>query len=349
MLRSVVLLPILAALFACPASGPPPTNNNNNQSNLTCSVGDDDAVIQRPLDLPKRKDAAALDLSCVGTPPTLSASTTATIRGCIKIFGTGDHAKSGIQVDVFDISQDPSKDTPQYGSTPISLQADANGLACDGADAGSAACLSLACDSTGAYSLDNIPLHIPLVVKVSSPGDTSVIASYSYDEVMDYGAFPVDGNGVVAYDANLIFKSTYDSIPTLSGQLIDGGNTIGDGQGRGVIAGEIHDCGDVIVAGATVSTDKTDSKTKVVYFNGNTSSEQPLPTQTSTASDGLYAILNVNTDPGSNTPVVSAGALDPTCTAVADCQCVSMSSRTVRVFPDSVTILTLRGDLPVIQ
>jgi hypothetical protein len=147
----------------------------------------------------------------------------------------------------------------------------------------------------------------------------------------------------------MIFRSTWDSIPTLGGRQITGGQDVSDGQGRGVIAGEIHDCNDVIIEGASVSFGSFDSGSmSIAYFDCNTEDPKPDLRNTSTATDGLYVLLNVPTDVGANEHVITAGIREPGC-AGADCTCRSAGSRTVKSFPDSVTIVTLRGDFPVIQ
>src|SRR5581483_11110517 len=135
-------------------------------------------------DVPKRKGGGTIDTHCVGHADTITGtSTTATVQGCVKIFGIGQEAKPGTTVAIFADDQDPHKDTPTYGVTTIATQADVGSLQCDGADAHAAACLALSCDSGGAYSLDNVALHVPVIVRVSLPGDPTVVDSYSYDEL----------------------------------------------------------------------------------------------------------------------------------------------------------------------
>src|SRR5438128_446273 len=155
-MRVVVAVVWFALVAACP-SPPPPNNNGNNNGNnntgpKTCVAGD--ATIPEPqkTDVPKRKDGGTIDTHCVGHPDAIvGTSTTATVHGCIKIFGIGNEALPGTTVAIFDDSQDPHKDTPSFGVTTISTQADVGSLQCQGADAQNAACLALACDSGGAY------------------------------------------------------------------------------------------------------------------------------------------------------------------------------------------------------
>jgi hypothetical protein len=343
-------LPVASLLSAGACEPPPKKNNNNNNNNnnngaATCNVGG--LELPLPEEDAVRPAGGDIDLSCVGAPEQLPAGDTVRLQGCVDIFGLGGRAKPGIKVAIFDDDQDPQSDTPAHGEVEIATIVDASGLDCAGADADTAACLSLGCDKEGAYVIENIPVHVPLTMKVYKPNDDTVIDTYTFGIVFDHGE-EVAVDGVVSYEANLIFRSTYDSIPTLAGRIVDGQQTIGDGQGRAVIAGEIHDCADKIVQGASVSTDQLDSSTSIAYFDGNTEDPKPDLSRLSTNTDGLYVLLNVTTEPGKNVHTVYAGMRDPSCTSDTDCQCLSMSSRTIKVYPDSVSIATLRGDLPTL-
>jgi hypothetical protein len=349
LLAVVAVLPV-SALLSGGACEPPVNNNNNNQNNnnntpSTCLV--DGITMPKPDLAALRPSGGAVDRSCIGDPVRLAQSAAVRLQGCIDIFGLGGRAKRGIKVAVFGDDQDPRGDAPRHGQVDIAVVEDANGLACDGADAGTAACISLGCSKKGAYVIDNIPVHIPLTMKVFAVGDDTVIDTYTFGIVFDHGDNQ-EVDGVVDYEANLIYRSTYDSIPTIAGRIVEGQQIIGDGVGRGVIAGEIHDCEDQIVQGATVTTSQFDPTTKVTYFDGDTEDPTPELTRLSTNDDGLYVILNATTAPGKETHTVAAGILEPGCQG-ADCQCVSLSARTVKAYPDSVSIVTLRGDLPVLN
>jgi len=319
-----------------------------------CTVGT--VTMPKPDEAPVREDAAALNLGCIGNPTVLAQSEAVTVEGCVEIFGLGGRAKRGIEVSLFSDTQNPRVDAPLFGKVSISVIADAsdpnNPLACDAEDANTPACRSLDCSKEGFYRMENIPVHVPLTMKVSKPNDDTIIDTYTFGIIFDYGD-ALAADGVVSYEANLIYRSTYDSSPTLAGRIVDGQQEIGDGVGRGVIAGEIHDCDDKIVQGASVTSDQEDATTKITYFNGDTEDPEPQLARQSTNTDGLYVVLNATTDAGKEVHTISAGILDPACTtltsAPADCQCVSLSSRSIEVYPDSVSIVTLRGDLPVVQ
>jgi hypothetical protein len=311
------------------------------ESANACEVSGESVI--KPADAPTRPATGAINLTCIGNPQHVGPSTNVTLEGCINVFGLGGAAKPGLHVSVFGADQDPSTETPAHGDIVIATKSQGGGLDCAGADSDAPACRAASCEKQGFYRVDSVPTNVPLLLKVYAVHDNTVIDTYIYD------LFVRDTDVVAGrfnYEASLVYRSTYDSIPTIVGQIIEGGQTIGDGKGRGVIAGEVHDCDDKIIANAAMTSSQLDSKSKLAYFDGNTSNPNPDLRRKSTNTDGLYAIMNATTDPGKNVHTLAGGILDPTCTTAPDCQCVSLGSRTVRVFPDSVTIATLRGDVP---
>ena len=309
----------------------------------TCAVGDLDVA------LPDVDAALATggtpDLGCIGTPRIVGASTPVTLEGCIDVFGVGNDAKSGTEVAVFAADVDPSTGTPLATGT-VAVRNQASGLACDGADANAPACLAFDCGSKGYYRLSStVPTHQPLIMRIKHPTDTTVIDTYLYGLVF----FNEEATaGAVNYAAAMIFRSTWDSIPTLGGRQITGGQDVTDGVGRAVVAGEIHDCNDVIVEGASVGIAGIDSTMSIAYFDGDPDDPKPDLRRITTANDGLYVLLNVPTDVGANEHTIVAGLREPGCVG-DECTCLSAGDRTVKTFADSVTIVTLRGDFPVIQ
>lgn len=358
-LVALIPLTVLTTAGSCEPpkkdNGDTPGGGGDRPAPQTCTAGD--VTFQKPAELAIRPDGEEIDRACIGAPDALPQSTAVRLRGCIDVFGLGGDAKAGILVDIFSDGADPRNDAPDVGSVEIGVASQASDLACNGADAGHPACLAvgeLDCDKQGAYVMEDVPLHVPLTMKVHKPGDGIVIDTYTFGVVFGYGDAVVrelDGVPTVDYSANLIYRSTYDSIPTLAGRIVEGQQTIGDGIGRGVIAGEVHDCQDKVVQGATVSTNQADASTKVTYFDGDVEDPSPDLRRSSTNTDGLYVILNAATAEGTNEHVVAAAMIDPSCADAADdaCQCVSLSSRTVKAYPDSVSIVTLRGDLPVLE
>ena len=291
------------------------------------------------------KTGGVPDLGCIGAPRTVGASTQVTLEGCIDVFGVGNDAKKGTEIAVFAASVDPSTGTP-LATGIVAVRNDASGLVCDGADANAPACLAFACSSKGYYRLSaTVPTHEPLTMRIKHPTDTTVIDTYLYGLTF-FNEQATDA--VVSYEAAMIFRSTWDSIPTLGGRQITGGQDGSDGVGRAVVAGEIHDCNDVIIEGASVTIGGLDSTMSIAYFDGDPDDPKPDLRRITTANDGLYVLLNVPTDAGANEHTIVAGLREPGCVG-DDCSCVSAGERTIKTFADSVTIVTLRGDFPVIQ
>ena len=154
--------------------------------------------------------------------------------------------------------------------------------------------------------------------------------------------------GRILHDATFVFASTYASIPTLAGRRVAGSQDTGDEEGRAVIFGELRDCADIEIGGGVVGLADFDAvTTSLTYFDGDTNNPLPDLTRTTTASDGLFALLNVNTGAGDNSHRI-VGGFRSNC-AGNDCSCASLGERTVQSFPDSVAIVILRGDFPVIR
>lgn len=348
MRRVLCGLSALAFVIGCPSGRPPGdggnnNNNNNNTGTPTCDVEGTD--VKLPDIDGVLASGAAPDFTCVGNPRSVGASTNVTLEGCIDVFGVGNDAKSGTELAVFAADADPSTATP-LAIGVVAVRNQAGGLTCDGADASAPACLAFDCGSKGYYRLGAVvPTHVPLNFSVKHPTDTTVIDTYLYGLVF-FNEEATDG--VVKYETPMIFRSTWDSIPTLGGRQITGGQDVTDGVGRAVVAGEIHDCNDELVEGASVSIPTFDSTMSVAYFDGDPDDPKPDLRRITTANDGLYVLLNVITDAGANEHVVSAGIREPGCSG-DDCTCQSAGTRTIRAFPDSVTIVTFRGDFPVVQ
>jgi hypothetical protein len=341
LVSSSSLVLVAAALAACPSTRQPSGDGDGGGGGGgggdVCDVGGVEVAV--PGEAATKTGGEAPDLSCIGNPLQVAAPSDLTLEGCVDIFGVGESARAGTEVAIFTADTDPKTGTPiATGTVAVSNQA--GGLDCADADADAPACRALGCDSEGFYRLDAaVPSNTPLIMRITHPSDDTVIDTYIWGLVL-VDTLAVDG--VFTYNAALIYSSTYSSIPTLSGRQIEGNQNLGDGVGRGVIAGEVHDCTDTIVGNAVVGLDDFDASTmSIVYFNGE-EDPNPDPVRTNTASDGLYAILNVPADVEHS---VVAGVRDPSCTG-EDCTCLSLGSRAVKVYADSVSIVTLRGDFP---
>lgn len=335
--RSLALsLPLLVLSIACgPTSTGGPSGNDDAgpPAALTCTV--DGVELRKPLERARTQAGNAPDLSCVDDPAQLSAGREVTVQGCVEIFGLGGKAKVGLKIAFFDATQDPTSAAPAYGETEILTKTGGSPEAAD-------------CPKEGWYSIEGVPTNRQLIIKVyedQGPSQTAIPTYTYFEHLPDENVV----DGVVEYEANLIYASTYSTIPTLGGQLVDGSQVIYDGVGRGVIAGEVHDCNGELVQGASLSTTRFDSSTQVAYFDGNDEDPKPDLAVQSTNFDALYVVLNAKTAPATNDHGVVAAVLDPACTAddPADCECVKAGGATVRVFPDSVTLLSPDGTFPL--
>lgn len=337
MRRRSLSISLVALVFplACTPTGPGTGGGNDagTPQIRTCTV--DGVEMPKPLAHATTQAGNAPDLSCVDNPVQLEAGSSVTAEGCVDIFGLGGKAKTGLRIAFYDATQDPTVDQPQYGDTEILTKSGGSEEAA-------------ACSKEGWYTKDALPTNRPLIIKVydtaTGPAQTA-IPTYTYLEILP-AELVVDG--VIEYEANLIYKTTYDSIPTLGGRRVDGQQIIYDGEGRGVIAGEVHDCNGELVEGASVSSSRMDSNTRVAYFNGDEDDPSPDLGITTTNYDALYTVLNAATDEGANDHEIVAAILDPACTEadLADCECVKAGGASIRVFPDSVSIFSPEGTFP---
>ena len=355
-MRALLLPSLMLAglLMACPPGRTPGGDGDGGvegegegepPAGAVCDLGGLDVSVDGDAPAASRQGGGAPDVSCIGTPRVVSAATPVTLEGCIDIFGIGNRAQRGITVEVFDGADNPNTGTP-LASGVVKIQDDAATLVggC-AANANEPACLALDCASEGYYRLTGtVPTHTPLTMKISSDNN-NIIDTYLWGLVFFDDQATA---GSINYEAALIFASTYASIPSLSGRQITGAQTLGDGEGRGVIAGELHDCGDVIIGEGVLAMDDYDPATMTLtYFDGDVDDPKPDGFRSTTGSDGLYAILNVTTEGAAATHRI-VGGFRSACNG-DDCTCTSLGERTIMAFSDSVSIVTLRGDFPVIQ
>ncbi|MBI4816413.1 MAG: hypothetical protein HY791_09145 [Deltaproteobacteria bacterium] len=176
----------------------------------------------------------------------------------------------------------------------------------------------------------------------------------------------------VEENVNTIETATFLTIPRAAGvSHIEGGMDLYDGAGEGHIAGEVQDCtSQDTVQNAVVAIDA--ESRKLAYFNvgfppdrDNLDDAKPEGTRQRTNGDGLYAVIGVSTAVGGAPVKVGAVITPDLCGDDGVCQCNEdktknpswtaadanegaakfLGSRTVYVFPDSITILTFDKNL----
>ncbi|MBI5514394.1 MAG: hypothetical protein HY909_11535 [Deltaproteobacteria bacterium] len=197
----------------------------------------------------------------------------------------------------------------------------------------------------GAYQLPNIPTETELlVVTEGDPADMTASALFSH-RIYDYNIMlrnaevdmPAAPMGVpgpaVRFDPRVLSNSDWQAIPSAATLVT------GIPQGHGVLAGEVHDCDNVRLANAMVSSEPRQLWSGgTVYFSENDTN--PLPDMSrngrGTSLLGTYALLDMG--PGPTT--VAAVGVDTTG------RLQHLGSYRARIYPDSVTVVTFRGLRP---
>src|SRR5690606_32151518 len=148
-----VVLPsaALPLLFAC--TGPSDGGEGEGEGESTIPMCDvEDVSVLLPEVAGSRPDAGGdVDLTCIGSPEQVGPGTTATVEGCVEVFGLGDGVYADTRVAYCSRDQNPGTDTPAYGEVTVSRPADGAALDCDGADENAPACLARDCGDLGYY------------------------------------------------------------------------------------------------------------------------------------------------------------------------------------------------------
>ncbi|MEZ4223891.1 MAG: hypothetical protein R3B13_23275 [Polyangiaceae bacterium] len=185
------------------------------------------------------------------------------------------------------------------------------------------------------YSYPEVPMYTELVVKSSGTGWAPL---YSYNIYITENDADYDsGAGTYKYDVRALAEGDFQTIPTVAiGKTITAGN--------GAIGGEVHDCKNVRLQFARV--DVSVSRKGLVYFNDD--EDDPLPDVTrefiGTGKTALYSALDIKV-PGPEGSYARMAGVGLVPGSDGD-RLVSLGYFDVRVFPNSVTSVTLRGLRP---
>ena len=285
-----------------------------------------------------------VDLDCLSNPPAGGTPQNVTLTGYVKVFSSGNDSQ-GVKVEVyqesgnhdgalgalvgsFTTSSSDTADPPQMPLPTWSTKCPAEGC------------------KLRTYFVANVPTETPLVIKTSD-----ATQSGQWQDLYDYNIYvsnsavvttsPVPSTGIdgfpasgsfAPYDASCVAATDVNTVASAAGGLTVKAD-------KGVLAGEVHDCGDVRISGATVDTDAAHDG-PLFYFNTNES--DPTPDQSrgpqglGTSNLGLFGALNLATA----TPIhVSA-------VGKSGGQNVLLGYYTVQVFPGAVTALSFRGRRP---
>ena len=179
-----------------------------------------------------------------------------------------------------------------------------------------------------------MPTETPLVIRTSDAGGGQWATLYDYN--IYFKASDVQ-NGNVTYDASAVAGPDLATVAGTVGETIQ--------NGLGLLAGEVHDCSDVRLYGATVETDQS-HQGPMFYFTEDESSPLPSLQAGETSHLGLFGALNMQP----NTPIrVTSLGLCPANADASICtpgSIVMLGTYVVQVYPGAVTALSLRGRRP---
>lgn len=266
-----------------------------------------------------------IDLGCLDTPKPLGTPQMITVEGYIKLFSHGDDSV-GVKLEMFQEGPNGALGAP-VGS-PVTTQMSDTCLT-------PKPMLLQACPTPDGccyrhFTYTGVPTETPLIVKTSDAA-----ASQKWAELYDYDVYFANDalkNGMAYYEPSAVSATD----PTTVAQVAGGFVIKAD---RGLLAGEVHDCADVRLAGAMVNTDVA-PEGEMFYFGENEANPLPdrsrAPAGQGTSHLGLFGALNYTT----GKPVrISA-------TGMHKGQLVLVGTYTVQVFPGAVTALALRGRRP---
>jgi hypothetical protein len=262
-------------------------------------------------------------LSCLSSAAGLGTPQMVTLTGYVWLFSSGQDS-AGVQIDLYK-ENSPNSDgsfdtTSEVGSAPYTTS---TMDPIDPTDTSWNTECSNGC-SYRQYTIKNVPTETPLVMKTSDAGSMQWATLYQYN--LYFSNSSVSG-GMVSFDAEAVAGPDLTTVAQTVGQTIQ--------PGMGLLAGEVHDCNNIRVGGATVASNASNNP-QVYYFTSDESNPLPSLSQTYTSVLGLYGFINVPT----GSPVrVSAVAEDPMNAG----QYLMVGTYNVQVFDGAVTALVLQG------
>jgi hypothetical protein len=251
-----------------------------------------------------------VDLGCLTTPPTAQPSTMVTLTGYVKIFGGGEQDSAGVKIEIFQESPNHDGSLGPSVGTYTTTMSDPPYI-----DSWQTTC-SPSCNlRTWADLYDyNIYISDPTMFGTDDPN------------CMVGGAAP--NTTPPCYNVNAVPSTEINAV---AASAI--GTSINPSQG--VLAGEVHDCGDIRLSGATVDTDQP-HEAQMFYFN--TDESDPLPDLEAAATSDLSLFGAININAGVPTRLSATGYYNG--------QLTLLGTYVVQMFPGAVTALSFRGRRP---
>lgn len=262
------------------------------------------------------------DFSCLDNPPAQGQPQTVTVKGFVKLFSSGVDSE-GVRVEFF--KEGPNGALGERVGTAV--QTTSSSAIQEPKPTWLQKCPPGGC-LFRAYEYAGVPTETPLIVKTS---DAAGGTAPKWSELYDYNVYFANGsvqNGVIDYDANAVASTDLGTMASAAG-----GFTINTT--RGLLAGEVRDCGNVRITGATVDTDIA-HEGALMYFTESEGDPLPDKSRAVTSSLGLFAALNMKT--GVPVRVSALGRVSGKLTL--------LGTQTVQMFPNAVTAFAFRGRRP---
>jgi hypothetical protein len=271
-------------------------------------------------------DDPVLQLGCLDAPGEVGTPKTVTLTGHVRVFSSGGDS-AGVKIEIF--KEGPGGALGEAVGTPVLTTDDnAKNPPLEPKPEWLKKCPDGGCIFR-AYKYAGVPTETPLIVKTSD-----AVNGESWAALYDYNVFftnaKVKAGDEVDYEPAAVAATDINTVASAAG-----GFTVK--ADKGLLAGEVHDCGDVRVSGATVDTDVAHDG-DMFYFGENES--DPLPDKSrgalGTSKLGLFGTLNLPTgQPIKISAVGKSGG-----------QTILLGTYTVQTFPGAVTALSFRGRRP---
>lgn len=264
---------------------------------------------------------ATIKLSCLDDPGTPGTPQTVTLQGVVRLFSSGSDS-TGVKIEIFKENDDGSLGEA-IGTPVVTTSDDKDKVVEDWLKK----CPEGGC-TFRAYSYPNVPTETRLIIKTSDATGGS-----QWAELYDYNNYfknsDVQG-GIVKHDPSVVAATDLNTVASAAGGFSPAPD-------KGLLAGEVHDCENVRLAGATVDIDAA-HESDMFYFGDNEA--DPLPdknrTTQGTSKLGLFGTLNVTV--GVPIRISAVGKYNG--------QTVLLGTHTVQAFKGAVTALQFRGRAP---
>ncbi len=265
---------------------------------------------------------AQIQLGCLDDPGEVGTPKTVTLKGFVRLFSSGNDS-AGAKIEIFKEGEGGA--LGELVGTPTTTTNDDTNVK---KEDWLKKCPEGGCIFRG-YTYEGVPTETRLIVKTS---DAS--GGQQWANLYDYNVFfpnsQVGAGDVIEYEPSVVAATDINTVASAAG-----GFTVK--QDKGLLAGEVHDCADVRLSGATVDIDAA-HEADMFYFGENESDPLPDKTRSSlgTSKLGLFGTLNVTT--GVPVRISAVGKSSD--------QTILLGTYTVQTFPNSVTALRLRGRRP---